>query len=71
VFPLPFSRLEFKVKDLRFRVSKDNLFLISCIWGGGGGGLIYGRYLVFVIIFIVPVKYIVNEKKYKHTVYNT
>jgi hypothetical protein len=33
-------------------------------------GLIYGRHLVLVIIFIAPVNYTVNEKRYKHTVYN-
>ena len=34
------------------------------------GGPIYGPHLVLVI-FIVPVNYIVNEKKYKQTICNT
>ena len=39
--------------------------------GGGGGGAYIRTIFGVSIIFIVPVKYIVNEKKYKHTVYNT
>ena len=35
-----------------------------------GGGLIYGQHLMLVIIFIAPVHYTGNEKKYKHTVCN-
>ena len=31
-------------------------------------GVIYGRHFILVIIFIAPVNYTVNEKKYKHTV---
>ena len=42
--------------------------------GGGGayvlGAYIYGPHMVLVIIFIVPVNYIVNEKKYKQTICN-
>jgi hypothetical protein len=36
----------------------------------GGGGLMYQHHLVLVIIFIVRINYIVNQKKYKHAVYN-
>jgi hypothetical protein len=35
-----------------------------------GREALYGRHFVLVI-FIVPVNYIVNEKKYKHTVYTS
>ena len=43
---------------------------VAYVWGAYVWGPIYGPHLVLVI-FIVPVNYIVNEKKYKQTICNT
>ena len=86
LYSLEHSSTAFLLKLLRYRkppnirpgvifVGKD--FLMGLYNRGGGGegayvwGLIYGPHLVLVIIFIVPVNYIVNEKKYKQTICNT
>jgi hypothetical protein len=84
LYSLEHSSTAFLLKLLRYRessnishvlmfVSKD--FLMGLYnWGEGGGlmygGLIYGPHLVLIIIFIVPVNLIVNEKKYKQTICN-
>jgi hypothetical protein len=36
--------------------------------GGGGGAYIQTTFDVSNLVFIAPVNYTVNEKKYKHTV---
>ena len=87
LYSLEHSSTAFLLKLLRYRkppnirhgvifVGKD--FLMGLYNRGGGGrrglmygGLIYGPHLVLVIIFIVPVNYIVNEEKYKQTICNT